>query len=67
MKTASSKISHRFENEIGLFFSSVDALKANIEDHDYLKAIIEEMFAKKEKSLSFLKEVKEILGEKHEN
>lgn len=67
MKTASNKISHRFENEIGLFFSSIDALKANIEDHDYLKAIIEEMFAKKEKSLSFLKEVKEVLGEKYES
>jgi hypothetical protein len=67
MKTASSKISHRFENEIGLFFSSIDALKANIEDHDFLKRVIEEMFVKKEKAAPFLKEVKEILGGHNEN
>jgi len=67
MKTASNKISHRFENEIGLFFSSIDALKANIDDHDFLKRIIEEMAVKKEKVLPFVKEVKEVLGGQHEN
>lgn len=67
MKTASNKISHRFENEIGLFFSSIDALKANIEDHDFLKEIIEEMFSKKEKVLPFVKEVKDVLGGQYEN
>lgn len=67
MKITSSKISHRFENEIGLFFSSIDALKANIEDHEFLKEIIEEMFVKKEKVLPFVKEVKEFLGGQCEN
>lgn len=60
-----SILQHKFLNNVGSIFTSIEALKINIDDPEFCKAMIEEMYLRKEKAYPYLEQVKELLsGEK---
>lgn len=62
MKTVSSSLLHKMENQLGLLLSSIDAMEANLDDAEYLKEVMGEIRNKKEDMNSFMQELREVLG-----
>ena len=63
MKTTSTSLVHRVNNYLGVLLSSVEAMEANVDNHDFLKEIIAEIALQKNICKETLNEVKEKLKE----
>ncbi len=61
MKTQSSSLVHKINNHLGVLLSSVEAMEANLDDHDFLKEIIAEIVLQKDACKETLNEIKEKL------
>jgi predicted component of type VI protein secretion system len=61
MKTQSSNLVHKINNHLGVLISSLDAMEANIDDHDFLKEMINEIIKDKDACQQTLNEIKEKL------
>ena len=48
MKTQSNSLVHKINNHLGVLLSSVEAMEANLNDHDYLKEVIKEIVRQKD-------------------
>jgi len=64
MKTTSNSLIHRVNNHLGVLLSSVEAMEANIDNHEFLKEMIAEIVLQKDTCKETLNEVKEILKER---
>lgn len=47
MKTESSELIHKMNNQLGGLISSLEAMEANIENPDYCKEVVSEIIAQK--------------------
>lgn len=63
MKTTSTSLIHRVNNHLGVLLSSLEAMEANMDNHDYLKEVIAEIALQKDACKETLTEVKERLKE----
>lgn len=63
MKTQSSNLVHKINNHLGVLLSSVEAMEANLNDHEFLKEIIAEIVLQKDACKETLDEVKAKLRE----
>lgn len=61
MKTQSNSLIHKINNHLGVLLSSVEAMEANLDDHDFLKEIIAEIILQKDACNQTLNEIKEKL------
>ena len=62
MKTASSDLIHKINNQFGLLISSIEAMESNIEDTEYCKEVIQEIKIQKTQFSSTIEDLKQILG-----
>ena len=63
MKTVSTSLIHKINNHLGVLLSSVEAMEANLHDHDYLKEVIAEICRKKDDYRMIVEEIKEKVAE----
>jgi hypothetical protein len=63
MKTTSTSLIHRVNNHLGVLLSSVEAMEANVDNHEFLKEIIAEISLQKNICRETLNEVKEKIKE----
>jgi hypothetical protein len=63
MKTQSNNLVHKINNHLGVLLSSVEAMEANLNDHEFLKEIIAEIVLQKDACKETLNEVKAKLRE----
>ena len=63
MKTQSNSLVHKINNHLGVLLSSVEAMEANLNDHDFLREIIAEIVLQKDACKETLNEVKAKLRE----
>jgi len=63
MKTVSTSLIHKINNHLGVLLSSVEAMEANLHDHDYLKEVIAEICHKKDDYRMIVEEIKEKVAE----
>tara|TARA_R110002049_G_scaffold150260_3_gene313407 strand:- start:747 stop:947 length:201 start_codon:yes stop_codon:yes gene_type:complete len=59
MKTQSTSLVHKINNHLGVLLSSVEAMEANLHDHNYLKEVIAEICQKKTEYREIIEEIKE--------
>jgi hypothetical protein len=61
MKTQSNSLVHKINNHLGVLLSSVEAMEANLNDHDYLKEVIKEIVRQKDDCKELVEQIKEKL------
>jgi len=58
MKIQSTSLVHKINNHLGVLLSSLEALEANLDDHEYLKEMLGSIILDKDVCKQTLEEVK---------
>ena len=63
MNAESSKLIHRFNNQFLTLISTLEAMSTNIDDKEYIKAVLDEILLNKDEFHSTMNEIREKLKE----